>query len=107
MDQIKKLIALTVDQKKIVEDIKSGKQMNSKEKSIERKIMYLSKRLVDTEKAQESLYTSLAEGIIDADEYKEFGSRYSAEKEEIITALKLQNNEKDKCLATIKRFEEY
>ena len=106
MDQIKRLIALAVDQKKIVEDIKSGKQMNSKEKSIERKIMYLSKRLVDTEKAQESLYTSLAEGIIDADEYKEFGTRYSAEKEEIITALKLQNNERDKCLATIKRFEE-
>lgn len=106
MDQIKNLIALVCDQKKTIDDIKTGARIIEKEKSADRKIMYLSKRLVDTEKAQESLYASLADGVIDAEEYKEFGARYSSEKEDIIAALKVQNAEKDQFRATIRRFEE-
>ena len=106
MDQIKRLIALVCDKKTLVEELMNGTKITAKGKSIERKIMYLTKRLADTEKAQESLYTSLADGVINADEYKDYGARYSAEKEKIISALKSQSDERERYLAAIRRFRE-
>ena len=104
-DQIRLVSSVLADRKKIIADLKDGYYKKGKLVSLEKQILNKQKKSSDLEQTIASLYVNLTEGVIDADEYKLFGQKYTSEKEMIESEISALQGQYVKMKRQLEQFE--
>ena len=104
-DQIRLVSSVLADRKKIIADLKDGYYKKGKLVSLEKQILNKQKKSSDLEQTIASLYVNLTEGVIDADEYKLFGQKYTSEKEMIESEISALQSQYVKMKRQLEQFE--
>lgn len=105
VDQLKVIVSILADRKKIISDLREGYYKKGKLVSLEKQILYRQRKSNDLEQTIASLYVNFTDGIIDADEYKLFGQKYSTEKEILENEISKLQTQYVKTKRQIEQFE--
>lgn len=105
-DQVNQLVAWMCDRKKLVARLQSEVQRNSGTLKVQKRKLQLQMKAEQIEDKLTTLYENLAEGIINAEDYKIIKERYLSEKETVREELQAADVELRQVEAQLEEFME-